>query len=231
MRPPLTPTGSARGPTRLCIEAFPATRRTLRTTQELPRAGTNPRAAPRRPTHYRRRQSVPCRHHGIVRRGLHGDVPRSGCRSPPDRYQIAAYALLFGVLGATLNASRTVLMAVGAGAYDTNRTLWQLIIPLHGGVLALITVVALTDGVLPAAGGGRAANADPTNFATGCAAIVGFATDLVVIRIKDAARTFFGSGSTSGQDRGREWKASRAKQDQLIDDPHPITVTKRRTDV
>lgn len=124
----------------------------------------------------------------------------------PTAYELAVYSFLFGVLGATLNASRTVVMAVGLGKYDVNRRLWQYLTPLHGGVLGLIAVIAVSGGVVPLAGGnggaggvgasgttGGGLKSDPTNFVIAFASIVGFASDMFVARMKDAARTLFGS--------------------------------------
>jgi hypothetical protein len=107
----------------------------------------------------------------------------------------AVYSFGFGVIGATLYASRWVIYAVAHQNYYPWKILWQLVVPLHGGVLAVFVVIAVKAGILGVAG------VETTNpdiaaryvwFVMALSFMSGFASKIVIERIEDMTRGLFG---------------------------------------
>ena len=111
-------------------------------------------------------------------------------------------AFLFGALGGTLTASRQVVQAVTNNIYETRRILWQVMVPVHGGVLAVVGVFVIAGGMVTVAGGEvlkKPAEA-PENlifFVGGFAFIVGFASETFVKALYRATRALFGEDTAA----------------------------------
>lgn len=100
----------------------------------------------------------------------------------------------FGIIGGTLCASRWVIMAMGRQIYDQNRLLWQLMIPVHGGFLAIFVLVAVRAGLLSITGANQTIAADRYQWLIfSLAFLSGFASKVLIERIEGMARALFGS--------------------------------------
>jgi hypothetical protein len=103
----------------------------------------------------------------------------------------------FGVIGGTLCASRWVIMAMGRRIYDKNRLLWQLMIPVHGGFLAIFVLVAVRAGLMSITGANQTDAADDPDryqwLILSLAFLSGFASKVLIERIEGMARALFGS--------------------------------------
>lgn len=115
--------------------------------------------------------------------------PASNCR--PVHWRVVTFAFMFGTLGSTLAASRYVVFAVRHSVYDLRRVPWQLLSPLHGGVLSVIAVYVVFGGLLAIA---RSPNPSEEYgfFVGGFAFIVGFSSELFVKRLIRATEALFG---------------------------------------
>jgi hypothetical protein len=106
-------------------------------------------------------------------------------------WRVITFAFLFGALGSALAASRYVVFAVRHSVYDSRRVLWQLLSPLHGGVLAVIAMYVIFGGLLAIA-----RSPSPTEqygfFVGGLSFIVGFSSELFVKRLIRATEALFG---------------------------------------
>ena len=111
-------------------------------------------------------------------------------------------ASLFGVLGGTLTASRQVVQAVTNNIYETRRMLWQIMVPVHGGVLAVVGVFVIAGGMVTIAGGEvlKKPAETPENlifFVGGFAFIVGFASETFVKALFRATRALLGEDTAA----------------------------------
>ncbi len=100
----------------------------------------------------------------------------------------------FGIIGGTLCASRWVVMAMGRKIYDKNRVLWQVMIPVHGGFLAIFVLIAVRAGLLSITGASQTDDADRFQWLILTLAFLsGFASRVLNERIEGMARGLFGS--------------------------------------
>lgn len=110
---------------------------------------------------------------------------------------IAVHCFCFGVIGGTLCASRWVILAMGRQIYDKNRLLWQLMIPVHGGFLAIFVLIAVKAGLMSMTGANQAGTVgDPNRYQwliLSLAFLSGFASRVLIERIEGMARALFGS--------------------------------------
>lgn len=128
--------------------------------------------------------------------------------------RLGVHSFCFGVIGGTLCASRWVIMAAGRGIYDRKRLLWQMLIPLHGGFLAIFVLIALKAGLMSLTGTNQPPQTSQTSVASdsttyqwlilSLAFLSGFASRVLIERIEGMARALFGSDP--------EEKSSIAKQ-------------------
>jgi len=109
---------------------------------------------------------------------------------------IGFQAFCFGVIGGTLCASRWVIMAVGRKIYDKNRVLWQLLIPIHGGFLAIFVLIAIKAGLMSMVVEGESGvQSDSDRYQwliLTLAFLSGFASKVLIERIEGMARALFG---------------------------------------
>lgn len=109
---------------------------------------------------------------------------------------IGFQAFCFGVIGGTLCASRWVIMAVGRKIYDRNRILWQLLIPIHGGFLAIFVLIAVKAGLMSMVTDGESdiqSGSDRYQWLILTLAFLsGFASKVLIERIEGMARALFG---------------------------------------
>jgi hypothetical protein len=98
---------------------------------------------------------------------------------------------LFGMIGATLTASRYVVIAVRHGRYEPRRILWQVLTPIQGGVLAIAGMIMVEGGIISLGG-------DSTNiskhvyFILSLSFLIGFSSEVFVKKLIATAETFFG---------------------------------------
>jgi hypothetical protein len=98
---------------------------------------------------------------------------------------------MFGALGSALAASRYVIFAVRHSVYDPRRVLWQVLTPLHGGVLAVLGIYVVFGGLLAIARS-PSPGEEYGFFVGGFAFIVGFSSELFVKRLIRATEALFG---------------------------------------
>jgi hypothetical protein len=109
-------------------------------------------------------------------------------------WSLIVFAFSFGAMGSTLVASRYVVLAVRHRKYDSQRILWQLMTPLHGGVLACVAIYVVLGGLLTLSR--SAAPSDQYGyFVGGFAFIVGFSSELFVKRLIRATEALFGESA------------------------------------
>lgn len=110
--------------------------------------------------------------------------------------EIAFQSFCIGVIGGTLCASRWVILSVGRNIYDRNRVLWQLLIPVHGGFLAVFVLIAVNAGLMSMVGSneaGQESNGERFQwFILTLAFLSGFASKVLIERIEGMARALFG---------------------------------------
>lgn len=110
--------------------------------------------------------------------------------------EIAFQSFCFGVIGGTLCASRWVIMAVGRRIYDKKRILWQLLIPIHGGFLAIFVLIAVKAGLMSMVAEGDTGVSSSSEryqwLILTLAFLSGFASKVLIERIEGMARALFG---------------------------------------
>jgi hypothetical protein len=104
---------------------------------------------------------------------------------------VLVFALCFGMIGSALNASRYVVLAVRHKRYDSSRILWQILTPLHGGVLAVVAVYVVIGGLFSVVQA-AAVNQQYGYFIGGFSFLVGFSSELFVKRLMAATEALFG---------------------------------------
>ena len=130
---------------------------------------------------------------------------------------ILGMVFVCGILGATLTASRYVVRAVRRQEYDVYRILWQVLTPLHGGILALIALFVVYGGIMFM--GAEPSDADRTVIFLGALSfLVGFAAETFVKALIRAATGLFNEpddfngkeefGMTTGRSRGKNEEGS-----------------------
>ena len=118
-----------------------------------------------------------------------GEAIGHGCHLVHQNLLIFAFS--FGVLGSTLVASRYVVLAVRHRKYDSHRILWQLMTPMHGGVLACAAIYVVLGGLLMLSRSGTPGD-QYGYFVGGFAFLVGFSSELFVKRLIRATEALFG---------------------------------------
>ena len=116
-------------------------------------------------------------------------VPTGICHAIDWRVITVAFA--FGCLGGATNASRYVVWAVRHGKYANDRLLWQLMTPLHGGLLAVIAIYVAFGGLFAIAKA-PTPNTNYGYFVGSFGFVVGLASELFVKRLIRAAEALFG---------------------------------------
>jgi len=109
---------------------------------------------------------------------------------------VLLFALCFGMIGSTLNASRYVVLAVRRRRYDCHRILWQILTPLHGGVLAIVAVYVVVGGLFSLVQGTNV-DREYGYFIGGFSFLVGFSSELFVKRLIAATEALFGEAGNS----------------------------------
>nr|AWM04261.1 hypothetical protein CIT40_32335 [Bradyrhizobium amphicarpaeae] len=104
---------------------------------------------------------------------------------------LLVFVFLFGALGSTLAASRIVVLALRYKNYQSEKVAWQLLTPLHGGVLAVVGLYVVLGGLL-AMVRSPAVGPEFGFFVGGFAFIVGFSSELFVKRLIRATEALFG---------------------------------------
>jgi hypothetical protein len=108
-------------------------------------------------------------------------------------YKIALYSISFGALGGTLVSSRYVIYAVRHESYDPKRVLWQTLTPIHSAVFASVAVVLVQGSILSLYASVPDYGSDRFMFfVMGFSFVVGFASEIFVKRLIDAAESFLG---------------------------------------
>jgi hypothetical protein len=108
--------------------------------------------------------------------------------------KLALCSFCFGVMGGALCASRWVILSVGKKTYHKSKVLWQLMIPIHGGFLAIFMMVAIKSGMLSLSGT-ETPGEDTTKYAwliMTVSFLSGFASRVVTERLEEMARALFG---------------------------------------
>ena len=119
-----------------------------------------------------------------------GQSPTStGCHFA--HHLLLVFAFLFGMLGSTLSASRIVILALRHQNYQSEKIAWQVLTPIHGGVLAVVGIYVVLGGLLAMV---RSPVVGPEfgYFVGGFAFIVGFSSELFVKRLIRATEALFG---------------------------------------
>lgn len=114
---------------------------------------------------------------------------QSGCHF--ENHLLLAFAFLFGMLGSALSASRIVVLALRYKNYQSQKIAWQVLTPIHGGVLAVVGIYVVLGGLLAMV---RSPTLGPEfgYFVGGFAFIVGFSSELFVKRLIRATEALFG---------------------------------------
>ena len=113
---------------------------------------------------------------------------RTDCSVQPAN--VIQFAAALGVLGGTILASRVVVWTVRHKKYDSNRVLWQLLAPIHGGALAVAGIFIIMGGFL-------AVEASPKSsdkfawFVGALAFLIGFSAESFVKALRRAADALF----------------------------------------
>lgn len=109
-------------------------------------------------------------------------------------------AAISGMAGSALVASRYVVIAIREQLYDTNRLAWQLLTPLHGGVLAVFAYFLYkTPSVAHAETTRLASTATSAENIVLFSSMVGFAAEIFVKRLIAVAEAMFGEGGGKGR--------------------------------
>ena len=110
--------------------------------------------------------------------------------SPLPTSRLYYLVILCGILGATLTASRYVVQAIRRKSYDLYRLPWQLLTPVHGGILAIIALFVVQAGLVVLGAG----SPKPTRtllFFGALSFLVGFAAESFVKALIRAAEGLF----------------------------------------
>jgi len=118
---------------------------------------------------------------------------QSSC--PWDPCLVAALAIIMGSLGAVVHAMTSLSTYQGNRSFQTSWANWYVILPLRGGILALIVYFLFAADMIKTSGvGGLAAIA-------GIAGLVGLFASEVTEKLGDIARAIFGSNNDRRGDR------------------------------
>ncbi len=127
-----------------------------------------------------------------VNKGPSGVVPMGGLGQLP---ATAVYSFGFGIMGGVLYASRWVIYSVARRDYLPRKILWQVISPIHGGMLAVFVVIAVKAGILGVAGvetGSPEGAARYVWFVMALSFMTGFASKIIIERVEEMTRALFG---------------------------------------
>jgi hypothetical protein len=148
-----------------------------------------------------------------INKGPNGLVPMGGLGQLP---ATAVYSFGFGIIGGVLYASRWVIYAVARQDYLYRKILWQVVSPLHGGVLAVFVVIAVKAGVLGVAGV-ETNSPDVASryvwFVMALSFLSGFASKIVIERVEEMTRALFGMAPNTIPDPKAETETSESGPD------------------
>ncbi len=109
--------------------------------------------------------------------------------------KIPMSSFFVGMIGGTLNASRTLVKVVRDGKYDEKRILWQVLTPIHSGFLAIVAVIFLKSGFhLAIDSNGQASSISFNNFEFifVVSFLSGFSTEIFIKKLIGASESLFG---------------------------------------
>jgi hypothetical protein len=125
--------------------------------------------------------------------------------------QLIFFAFCFGALGSTLSASRVVVLAIRYRNYQPEKIPWQLLTPLHGGMLAVAAIYVVFGGLLSLVHSPNLGE-EFGYFVGGFSFVVGFSSELFVKRLIRATEALFGEQESETLDAVRRKPRHKVRQ-------------------